>query len=205
MSTPGEPGDPGRAGAVDADQLPQDPRRNAHQRYRKASTTRPDGPIQDSHDDASRPLRIPPRPFGRDLPFHAHTATTPRRKRRPQRVCINDRAIGVVTGEVCAGKTGALKGAGLPRPRPASKRDLPAQPRGRHARLYDPHRHQHGGAPKYQSAALARKVDERGRHPGGRDRRVAPLEPPRAGRDRMLKTTTKTGLHNDSVNRTGFN
>ncbi|WP_229882592.1 ExeA family protein, partial [Streptomyces alanosinicus] len=113
-------------------------------------------------------------PFGRDLApsmLHQHHS----HKEAAARIawCINHKAIGVVTGEVGAGKTVAVKGA-------VSSLD-PARftviyqpnPEAGMRGLYDLIVTHLGGTPKYHfaalaaqaSAALAAEVDERGRTP----------------------------------------
>ncbi|MFI5888286.1 AAA family ATPase [Streptomyces sp. NPDC051554] len=113
-------------------------------------------------------------PFGCDLVPQCSTSTTPHRDAAARTAwCINNKAIGVVTGEVGAGKTVALKGA-VASLDPA-RFTVIYQPnpevgmRGPYDRIVT----SLDGTPKYQSAALAAQAstalaaeaDERGRTP----------------------------------------
>ncbi|MGW6413309.1 ExeA family protein [Streptomyces vinaceus] len=113
-------------------------------------------------------------PFGRSLApsmLHQHQS----HKEAAARIawCINNRAIGVVTGEVGAGKTVALKGAvSMLDPARFTVIYQPNPEVGMRG-LYDRIVTSLGGTPKFHSAALAAQasaalaaeVDERGRTP----------------------------------------
>ena len=80
-------------------------------------------------------------PFGRDLApgmLHRHTAHNEAVARIGW--CIAERRIGVITGEVGAGKTVAVRAATAALDRIPARRHLPAQPDGRRARHAPPHR-----------------------------------------------------------------
>ncbi|MEN8654105.1 AAA family ATPase [Streptomyces sp. 21So2-11] len=113
-------------------------------------------------------------PFGRNLApsmLHQHNA----HKEAAARVawCINNRAIGVITGEVGAGKTVALKGAVASLDPARFKVIYQPNPEVGMRGFYDRIVTSLGGTPKFHSSALAvqaadvlaAELDERGRTP----------------------------------------
>jgi type II secretory pathway predicted ATPase ExeA len=113
-------------------------------------------------------------PFGRDLaPSMLHQHNSHREAAARIAWCINNKAIGVVTGEVGAGKTVALKGAVASLDPARFTVIYQPNPEVGMRGLYDRIVTSLGGTPKYQSAALAAQasaalaaeVDERGRTP----------------------------------------
>ncbi|MCX5130001.1 ExeA family protein [Streptomyces sp. NBC_00347] len=113
-------------------------------------------------------------PFGRNLaPSMLHQHHSHREAAARIAWCINNRAIGVVTGEVGSGKTVALKGAVASLDPARFTVIYQPNPEVGMRGLYDRIVTRLGGTPKFHlaalatqaSAALAAEVDERGRRP----------------------------------------